>query len=131
MSYLNLPDAVQKVIRERLQEMGKTDNEQVDSHSLLSEQAKTGAESCDDVLNSQSLKDLNEAELCLKFGLDPEILQKEFSHLFKSILQVFRFLKTGDVEAQYQDSEKLNPAEILDNESFDLSRDMTKPNLIQ
>ena len=66
--------------------------------------------------NSESLRDLNEAELCVKFGLDPGKLQKEFSHLFKSILQVFRFLKTGDVEAQYQDSEKLNPVEILDNE---------------
>ena len=41
-------------------------------------------------------------------------------------MQVFRFLKTGDVDAQYQDSEKLKPAKILDNESFDLSRDMTQ-----
>ena len=36
MSYLNLPDAVQKVIRESLQEMGKNKNEQkVDSYALL------------------------------------------------------------------------------------------------
>ena len=92
MTYLNLPDAVQKVVRDSLQEMGKTDNEQIDSHSLLLEQAEIGAESCDDVLNSESLKDLTEAELCLNFGINPEILQKEFSHLFKSILNCFRHL---------------------------------------
>ena len=104
MSYFNLPDAVQKVIRESLQEMGKNENEhKVDSYALLLEQA-------------EGLKDLNEAELCGKFGLDPETLQKEFSHLFSNILHVFKFLKTGNVEALYQDSEKLNPVEILDNE---------------
>ena len=113
MSYLNLPDAVQKVIRESLQEMGKTDNEQVDSHSLLLEQAETGAESCNDFLNSEGLKDLNEAELCVEFGLDPETLRKEFSHLFSNILHVFKFLKTGNVEAQYQDSEKQNSADEI------------------
>ena len=43
-----------------------------------------------------------------KVCLRPETLQKEFSHLFSNILHVFKFLKTGNVEAQYQDSEKLN-----------------------
>ena len=90
------------------------------------EQAETGAESCNDFLNSEGLKDLNEAELCVEFGLDPETLRKEFSHLFSNILHVFKFLKTGNVEAQYQDSEKLNSAEILDNKSLDYSRDITQ-----
>ena len=98
-------------------------DERIDSYSLLLEQAETGTGSCDDVLNSESLKDLSEVELCAKFGLNPDILQKEFSQLFESILQVFRFLKTGDVET-YQDSEKLSPAEIFDDGS--LSRDITQ-----
>ena len=97
-THLDLPDTVQKVIRDSLQEMGKKDDEQVDSYSLLLEQAGDGAESCNAVLNSESLKELSEVELCAKFGLNPDILKKEFSQLFKSILQVFRFLKTGDVE---------------------------------
>ena len=123
MSHLNLPYTVQKIIRDNLREMGKKDSEEIDSYSLLIEQADNGAESCDDVLNSESLINLSEVELCAKFGLNPDILQKEFSQLFESILQVFRFLKTGDVET-YQDSEKLSPAEIFDDGN--LSRDITQ-----
>ena len=89
MAFLNLPDAVQKVVREILQERGKNENTEVDSHSLLLEQSDVCTESCDNFLNSEGLTNLSETELCMKFGLNPETLQKEFSHLFKSILQFF------------------------------------------
>ena len=69
MAYLNLPDAVQKTIRESLEAMGTSENDQkVDSYALLLEQAQPGAESCDNFLNAEGLKDLNEAELCRTFG---------------------------------------------------------------
>ena len=73
MSYLNLPDAVQKTIRESLQSMGQNENDQkVDSYALLLEQAQPGAESCDNFLNAEGLRNLDEAELCKKFGIEPE-----------------------------------------------------------
>ena len=127
MSYLNLPDAVQKTIRESLQSMGQNENDQkVDSYALLLEQAQPGAESCDNFLNAEGLRNFDEAELCKKFGIEPEKLQKEFSYLFSNILHVFNFLKTGNVEASYQDSEKMSPAEILEDTSLDKSRDTTE-----
>ena len=53
-------------------------------------------------------------------------MQKEFSYLFSNILHVFNFLKTGNVEASYQDSKKFSPAEILEDTSLDNRQDTTE-----
>ena len=107
--------------------MGTSENDQkVDSYALLLEQAQPGAESCYNFLNAEGLRNLDEAELCRKFDIEPETLQKEFGYSFLNILHVFNFLKTGNVEASNQDSEKMSPAEILEDTSLDKSRDTTE-----
>ena len=93
---------------------------------MLLEQGQPGTESCDNILNAEGLKNLDEAALCQKFGLDPETLQKEFSRLFSDILRVFNFLKTGNVENSYQDSENLSPVDILNDKSLSNSLDASK-----
>ena len=110
MDYFDIPAYIQETVHSSLREQGKDDNTNLDSFDLLLENDESGQGSCHDFI--ETLQDLNESDLCAKFGLDIIKLRSHFENLVPKVLSILNFFQTGHSDVL---PKNLNSATILNN----------------